>query len=246
MRHKRYKRIYESLEDIVYQDIQLMIDANPFLKGKVKADESTIFEAGDFILLLGDLSHITDAHVDETIPGSKFSKGVDLKEAIINLVSENEPTEMTKGFGPNQTVVSNPSEAQNFKWLGVDCGIDVGVENVHQLDPNSPEFESMNIYTYRDTRGTEFKIKVIQGEGEPTTYLSFIGTKIGEIGGKIVLSVITSFPGENGLNIPNRNDFIKNGLYFTTTNPEVIEKSTGSLTESRKFARLKSFRNFDY
>jgi len=38
MRQKRYKRIYESLEDIVYQDIQLMIDANPFLKGKVKAD----------------------------------------------------------------------------------------------------------------------------------------------------------------------------------------------------------------
>ena len=62
-----------------------MIDNNQFLKGKVKADNSTVFEAGDFILLLSDLSHITDAHVDETIPGSKFEKGVDLKKAIMKL-----------------------------------------------------------------------------------------------------------------------------------------------------------------
>jgi hypothetical protein len=98
----------------MYQEIQNLIDNNQFLKGKVKADKSTVFEAGNFLLLLGDLSHITESHVDETIPGSKFNKGVDLKKAIINLVSNNKPTEMTKGFGPNESKVSNLQEAEKI------------------------------------------------------------------------------------------------------------------------------------
>ena len=73
----KYLRLFEDLNETLYQEIQNMIENNQFLKGKLKADNSTVFEAGDFILLLSDLSHITDAHVDETIPGSKFEKGVD-------------------------------------------------------------------------------------------------------------------------------------------------------------------------
>jgi hypothetical protein len=221
-----------------------MIDNNQFLKGKVKADNSTIFEAGDFILLLGDLSHITDAHVEETIPGSKFNKGVDLKKAIINLVSNNKPTEMTKGFGPSETKVTNPDEAEKVKWLGLDSKTDVGVENVQQSDANSEEFKSINVYTYKDSRGNEFNIKVKQGEGEKTTFLSFIGAKLGKIGDKIVLSVMTAFPGKNGVSIANRNEFIKNGLYFTTTSKEVIEMSKGSVVESKTLKYIKTFESF--
>ena len=34
-----------------------------------------------------------NSHIDETIPGSKFNKGIDLKKAIISLVSNNKPSE---------------------------------------------------------------------------------------------------------------------------------------------------------
>ena len=239
----KHIKLFENIEETLYAEIQSMIDANQFLKGKVKADKNTVFEAGDFILLLGDLSHITDAHVDETIPGSKFNKGVDLKKAIINLVSSNKPTEMTKGFGPSESKVTNPEEAEKFKWLALDSKVDVGTENVHKLEPNSDEFKSMNIYSYKDSRGNEFKIKVKEGEGEKTTFLSFIGIKIGKIGDKYVLSVATAFPGKNGAEVTNRNDFMKNGYYFTTTSKDVIENSTGSFAESLK--HLKSFRLFE-
>ena len=166
----KYLKMFEHLNETLYQEIQNMIDNNQFLKGKVKADKDTVFEAGDFILLLSDLTHITDAHVDETIPGSKFEKGVDLKKAIIGLVSNNKPTEMTKGFGPSESKVTNAEEAEKFKWLGLDSKTNVGVENVHKLEPNADEFKSMNVYTYKDSRGNEFNIKVKGAKGEPGTY----------------------------------------------------------------------------
>jgi hypothetical protein len=243
----KHLKMFEDLNETLYQEIQSMIDNNQFLKGKVKADNSTVFEAGDFILLLSDLTHITDAHVDETIPGSKFEKGVDLKKAIIGLVSNNKPTEMTKGFGPSESKVTNPEEAEKFKWLGLDSKTNVGVENVHKLEPNADEFKSMNVYTYKDSRGNEFNIKVKEGEGEKTTFLSFIGAKLGKIGDKSVLSVMTAFPGKNGAEVANRNDFMKQGYYFTTTSKEVIENSKGSVAESfnYKMKYLKFYENFN-
>jgi len=227
---------------MIYDQINVMIDSNQFLKGKVVADKETVFEAGDFILLLGDLSHITDAHVDETIPGSKFDKGIDLKKAIISLVSNNKPTEMTKGFGPNETKVTNIEEAEKFKWLGLDSKVQVGVDNIHKSEPSSEEFKSMNSYSYKDSRGNEFKIKVKEGEGEKTTFLSFIGAKLGKVGEKTVLSVMTAFPGKNGAEVANRNDFEKLGYYFTTKSKEVIEKSVGQMTEG--FMHIRKFNNF--
>jgi hypothetical protein len=240
MNIKKFK-MFESIDETTYQEIQNMIDANQYLKGKVVADKESVFEAGDFILLLDDLSHITDAHVDETIPGSKFDKGIDLKKAIVNLVSNNKPSEMTKGFGPNETKVTNTEDAEKFKWLGLDSKTNVGVENVNKLDPNSEEFKSMNVYTYKDSRGNEFKIKVKQGEGEKTTFLSFIGIKLGKVGEKTVLSVATSFPGKNGASVANRNEFMKQGYYFMTTSEEVIEKS--DVTNESSF--IKSFKLFN-
>lgn len=244
---KRIKsfRLFEGLEggeQMIYDQINAMIDANQFLKGKVAADKETVFEAGDFILLLGDLGHITDAHVEETVPGSKFDKGIDLKKAIISLVSNNKPTEMTKGFGASETKVANIEEAEKFKWLGLDSKVPVGVDNIHKSEPNSEEFKSMNAYTYKDSRGNEFKIKVKEGEGEKTTFLSFIGAKLGKVGDKIVLSVITAFPGQNGAEVANRNDFEKLGYYFTTTSKEVIEKSVGQVAEGLR--HLRKFNNF--
>jgi hypothetical protein len=239
MKIKLFENI-ENPEELIYGQIQSMIENNQFLKGKVEANKETVYDAGDFILLLGDLSHITDAHVEEAIPGSKFNKGVDLKKAIINLVSNNKPSQMTKGFGQNEVEVNNPTEAEKFKWLGLDSKTDVGVENLHQSDINSEEFKSMNVYNYKDSRGNHFSIKVKQGEGEKTTFLSFIGAKLGNIGDKVVLSVMTSFPGKNGVSIANRNEFIKNGLYFTTTSKEVIEMSKGQLSEN-KISRFDEF-----
>jgi hypothetical protein len=242
---KHLQKFNESLEDNIYSEIQKMIDTNQFLKGKVTATKESIFETGDFILLLDDLSHITDAHVDETIPGSKFDKGIDLKKAIVSLVSNNKPTVMTKGFGENETEVTNPEEAEKFKWLGLDSKIPVGVDNINKAEPNSTEFKSMNLYKYKDSRGNEFSIKVKEGEGEKTTFLSFIGAKLGKVGDKIVLSVMTAFPGQNGASVANRNDFQKLGYYFTTTSKEVIEKSVGQTVESfKKMKHLVKFETF--
>ena len=238
----KHIKLFEDLNETLYQEIQNMIEENQFLKGKVKADKDTVFEAGNFILLLSDLSHITDAHVDEAIPGSKFEKGVDLKKAIIDLVSTNEPTGMTKGFGPSESKVTNPEEAEKFKWLGLDSKTNVGIENVQKLEPNDEEFKSINVYTYKDSKGNEFNIKVKEGEGEKTTFLSFIGAKLGKVGDKTVLSVMTAFPGKNGTEVANRNDFMKQGYYFTTTSKEVIENSKGSVAESLK--HIKTFKKF--
>lgn len=240
MNIKKFK-MFENVDETTYQEIQKIIDNNQFLKGKVTATKESVFEAGDFILLLDDLSHITDAHVDESIPGSKFEKNVDLKKAIVNLVSNNKPTEMTKGFYPNETEVTDKEQAEKFKWLGLDSKTNVGVENVNKLDPNSEEFKSMNVYTYKDSRGNEFKIKVKQGEGEETTFLSFIGIKLGKVGDKILLSVATSFPGKNGAEVSNRNEFMKQGYYFMTTSNEIIEKSV--VTNESHF--IKSFKLFN-
>lgn len=230
MKIQKFK-IFENLDETVYSAIQKMIDNNQFLKGKVEANNTTVFEAGNFILLLGDLKHLTDSHLDETIPGSKFHRGVDLKKAIVSLVQNNKPSEMSKGFGSSETKVNDPKQAEKFKWLGLDSKMDVGLENVHKMDVNSEDFKSMNVYTYKDSRGNEFNIKVKQADGEKTTFLSFIGAKLGEIGDKIVLSIITAFPGQNAVDIPNRNDFMKSGYYFTTQNKDIIENSTGQVSE---------------
>ncbi len=244
MKNIKSFRLFEGIEgeEMIYNQINTMIESNQFLKGKVVANKDTVFEAGDFMLLLGDLGHITDAHIDETIPGSKFDKGIDLKKAIVSLVSNNKPTEMTKGFGANETKVTNAEEAEKFKWLGLDSKVQVGVDNIHKSEVNSEEFKSMNAYTYKDSRGNEFKIKVKEGEGEKTTFLSFIGAKLGELDGKIVLSVITAFPGQNGAEVANRNDFEKLGYYFTTTSKAVIEKSVGQIAE--RFRHIRKFNNF--
>jgi hypothetical protein len=231
MKIRKFK-LFENLDQTLYAEIQKMIDANQFLKGKVEANNSTVFEAGDYILLLSDMSHLTDTHVDDTIPGSKFNRGVDLKKAIVSLVQNNKPSQMTKGFGSSETQVNDPKQAEKFKWLGLDSKMDVGIENVHKSDSNSEDFKSMNVYTYKDSRGNEFNIKVKQADGEKTTSLSFIGAKLGEVGDKIVLSLITAFPGQNAVDIPNRNDFMKQGYYFTTQNSDIIEKSTGQFSES--------------
>lgn len=239
MKKLKHIKLFENLDESVYSEIQKMIDENQFLKGKVTADKNTVFEAGDFILLLGELGHITDAHVDEKIPGSKFEKGVDLKKAIVSLVSNNKPNELFKG----NEKVTDSKQADKFKWLGLDTKVPVGIENVHKLDVNSDEFKDLKVYTYKDSRGNEFKIKVKEGEGNKTTFLSFIGGKIGEIGGKPVLSVITAFPGKNGSTIANRNDFMKSGYYFTTQSKEVL---SSEVKESKRFKHLKRFESFGH
>ena len=112
--------------------------------------------------------------------------------------------------------------------------MNIGVEKLHKSDVNSEDFKSLSVYEYseeikggpRKGQKNDFKIKVKQGDGKTTTFMSFIGAKLGKIGDKIVLSVMTAFPGQNGATITDRNEFMKQGYYFTTTNKDVIDKST--------------------
>lgn len=238
----KYLKMFEALEESVYEEINGMIQANDILKKSgIEANKDTVFEAGDFILLLGDLKHILDAHVDDKIPGSKFNKGIDLKKAIVGLVTKNpKPTEMAVGFGANEKTTTNPEEAGvKFKWLGLDCGQAVGIENCMKSDDK----ESLIDYEYKDFRGNPIKIKVKEGEGKPTNHMSYIGIKIGKVGEKYVLSLVTAFPGENGANISDRNKLTEEGFYFLTKNQEVLKGAKGT-NESKTFKYLKTFESF--
>jgi hypothetical protein len=53
---------------------------------------------------------------------------------------------------------------------------------------------------------------------------------------------MTAFPGKNGAEVANRNDFMKQGYYFTTTSKDVIENSKGSVVESMR--HIKTFKKF--
>lgn len=192
---------YLNEETAPYEEIQAIIDANQYLKGKVVADEKTVYDLGDKYFLMSGVSHISERHKDRCFPGSLFLQGDELvKEAVLNIVS---------GMSP-----------EAGKVLAVPSGVEgLGME---RLVKSTPE-EVAGLEDYKMSDGTLVKIKKEgRNPGQVTDRLTVIAPSIGEAGGKPVLSLVTAFPGfmgtgqggEGDIEIKNRADFTKNGYYF--------------------------------
>jgi hypothetical protein len=184
-----------------YDEIQEIIDKNQYLKGKIVANEETVYDLGDKYFLMSGVSHIAERHKDKCFPGSLFLQGDDkVKEAIFNIV---------RGMDP-----------ASGKVLAVPSGIEsLGMERLVKTTPE----EVAGLEDYKMNDGTMVKIKKEgQNPGQVTDRLTVIAPSIGDAGGKPVLSLVTAFPGfmgtgqggEGDVEIKDRADFTKNGYYF--------------------------------
>jgi len=184
-----------------FEEIQSIIDQNPYLKGKVSATEETVYDMGDKYLLMSGVSHIAERHQDKCFPGSLFLQDEEvIKKAILNIVAQMPPAE--------------------GKALAMPSGISgLGMERLVKTTPE--EVAGLEDYTMND--GTIVKIKREgNNPGQVTDKLTVIAPSIGNIGGKPLLSLITAFPGFMGtgrggdgdIEILDRSDFTKNGYYF--------------------------------
>jgi len=192
--------ISEEVEEVNIQGVQQLIDANPYLKGKLTASTDNMIKGGDYVLVVPKtaLEHIKKRHKNADEPGSLFNPELDLGSAIQNTLSK-EPNEVSGG---------------RVKWLGVDTGMIVGKMGVKHTSPE--DVKAMKDYTMQD--GAKETVKIAAGEREPTNELSLITAELGDLDGKKILSLITAFPGGtkiDGKEIPmNRNDFAEAGFYF--------------------------------
>ncbi len=187
-------------EEVDAQAAQQLIDANPYLKGKLTASPENMIEGEKYILVVSDesLGHVKDRHQNASAPGSLFDPGLDLRSAMQNLLSQN-PDEASGG---------------RVKWLGADAGMQVGKMGVKLASPE----EVAKMKDYKMPGGRNEMVKITAGERESTSQISLITAELGDIGGKKLLSLITAFPGGTnvgGKEMPmDRNDFAAAGFYF--------------------------------
>ena len=201
------KQIFENWNKFIneavvpYDEIQAIIDENQYLKGKIVANEETVYDLGDKYFLMSGISHIAERHKDKCFPGSLFLQGDDkVKEAILNIV---------RGM-----------DSAAGKVLAVPSGIEsLGMERLVKTTPE----EVAGLEDYKMNDGTVVKIKKEgQNPGQVTDRLTVIAPSIGNAGEKPVLSLVTAFPGFMGtgqggdgdVEIKDRADFTKNGYYF--------------------------------
>ena len=183
-----------------YEEIQQIIDGNQYLKGKIEASEKTVHDLGDKFLLMSGVGHLKERHADPCFPGSLFLKDEEtIMQAVMAAVKQIDPA-----IG---------------KVLAVQTGIEgLGKERLVKLRPEEiTDFEEM------DAGGIVKIKKVPKGkDGKVTDRLSVIAPRIGDAGGKPVLSLVTAFPGYMGtgkgpdgdIEIKSRDDFTKNGYVF--------------------------------
>ena len=182
-------------------EIQPMIDENPYVSGQATMDN--VLESSQYVLYVSKegMKHIMDRHADAYAPGSLFTL----------------PQE--KFYGElEDIIVEFPTEVDArgmVKWIEVDLGSTVGHMGVAYADPE--QVKMMADYTMPG--GRMEKVKVAAGERKPTSLLSVITAKIGELqDGREVLSLVTMFPGANSIDgheLPHdRNAFAGAGFYF--------------------------------
>jgi hypothetical protein len=200
------KLILESWKRFLNEEVdtsraQQLIDANPYLKGKLAASPENMIEGGKYVLVVSDesLGHIKDRHQNVSAPGSLFDPGLDLRRAMQKLLSQ-DPDEVSGG---------------KVKWLGADAGAQVGKMGVKLASPE----QVAKMQDYKMPGGREEVVKVTAGERDPTSQISLITAELGDLGdGRKLLSLITAFPGGSeigGKEMPfDRNQFAAAGFYF--------------------------------
>jgi hypothetical protein len=197
-------------EVVDLQAAQQLIDANPYLQGKLTATPENMIEGEKYILVVSDesLGHIKDRHQNASAPGSLFDPGLNLRSAMQNLLSQN-PDEVSGG---------------RVKWLGADAGAQVGKISVKLASPE--EVAKMQDYTMPGGRNEV--VKITAGERDSTNQISLITAELGDLSdGRKLLSLITAFPGGteiDGKEMPfDRNEFAAAGFYFVI--PQIQKES---------------------
>lgn len=187
----------------IYNEIQPMIDSNPYVSGQ--ADATNVIETEKYVIYCSQegIEHILSRHADKYAPGSLMVDGIDLL-SIVKELSQTDPDVAGDARGM-------------YKWMERDTGSTVGYMGVSKGNPE--DVEKMIDYSMQGYQGIE-KVKIAPGERAATNLISLITAKIGEIpDGRTVLSLVTLFPGANsigGVELPHsRPDFAGAGFYFT-------------------------------
>ena len=236
----KHIKLFENLEQSEIEQVKKIIDENQYISDKQVNDEKLI-SSGNWIIYISQqtLDHI-DSHMEPSIelgdaPGSYYTNN--WEKGVENVISKYEPV-----------VGENPPF--RTAWTGVDAGTEVGYVTIgYNENLKSGDISGYKSYTYeRPIRGEMVPETIIVKEepSEKTSFITIVGSKIGEVNGKGLISLWTTYPdfkdGKiDGKEIPmNRNEFQQNGFYFKSSK-EFYEKIPTINNENYGLKHLKTF-----
>ena len=240
---KHINRIFENTESPIINEVKKIVDENQYITDKdVTADKLVVSDKWVVYISKGTMDHIK-SHMSPSVelgdaPGSYYTQ--DWKVGVENVISKNEPQVSDKP--PFRTA-----------WTGLDAGVKVGFVTIGHDDKISQgELEGYKKYTYerpvRDSKVEETILIKVENAKE-TNFLTVVGAKVGEVSGKGLISLWTTYPDfkdgkVDGKDIPmNRADFEKAGFYFKCTK-EFFDKVPSGVSESKGLKYLKTFESF--
>ena len=240
---KHINRIFENTEPSIIDEVKKIVDENQYITDKdVTADKLVVSDKWVVYISKGTMDHIK-SHMSPSVelgdaPGSYYTQ--DWKVGVENVISKNEPQVSDKP--PFRTA-----------WTGLDSGVKVGFVTIGHDDKISKgELDGYKKYTYerpvRDSK-VEENILIKVEDAKETNFLTIVGAKVGEVSGKGLISLWTTYPDfkdgkVDGKDIPmNRSEFEKAGFYFRCTK-DFFDKVPNEVSESKRFKYLKTFESF--
>ncbi len=241
----RFIKLFENLDQSIISEIKKIVDENQYVSDKDVTEEKLVYSDKWIIYISkGTLEHIK-SHMSPSVelgdaPGSYYTQN--WKKGVETVISKFEPE-----------VGTNPPF--RTAWTGKDAGIDVGFVTIGYDDKlKNDEMNGFKSYTYeRPVRDTKVKETIILKEEEATktNFLTVVGAKIGEVEGKVLITLWTTYPdfqdGKiDGKEIPmNRNEFKQNGFYFKCSK-EFFDKVTfEQVSESKSIFKFEEFNNLN-
>lgn len=240
----RYLRLFENLDESTISEIKKIIDENQYVSDKDVTEEKLVYSDKWIVYISkGTLDHIK-SHMAPSVelgdaPGSYYTQN--WKKGVETVISKFEPEVGDKP--PFRTA-----------WTGKDASIDVGFVTIGYDDKlKNDEMDGFKSYTYeRPVRDTKVKETIILKEEEATktNFLTVVGAKIGEVGGKGLITLWTTYPdfkdGKiDNKEIPmNRNEFKQNGFYFKCSKEFFDKVPSEKVSESKKLKYIKTFESF--
>jgi len=244
MRKLNNIKLFENFDTSIVEKVKKIIDENQYINDKDVREEKLIVSDKWIIYIpKGTMDHI-ESHMRPSVeigdaPGSYYTQ--DWKKGIENVISNSEPVVGDKP--PFRTA-----------WTGVDAKVKVGFVTIgHDDNISRGQLDDYKKYTYdrpvRDGKVKETILLKVE-DAQETNFLTVVGSKIGEVDGKGVVSLWTTYPdfkdGKiDGKEIPqSRNEFEKNGFYFKCTKEFFDNIPVEKLSESKKLKFIKLFENF--
>lgn len=241
----RYLKTFESLDGSLISEIKKIVDENQYISDKEVAEDKLVYSDKWIIYISKEtLAHI-ESHMAPSVdlgdaPGSYYAQ--DWKKGVENVISKFEPE-----AGQNPPF--------RTAWIGKDAGVDVGFVTIgYDERLKNGDMEGFKPYTYeRPVRGNMVEETIIlkEEESEKTNFLSVVGSKIGEVDGKGIISLWTTYPDFKdgkieGKDIPmNRNEFRQNGFYFKC-GKELFDKVPGQqISEKNNSKSMKHLKRFN-